>query len=109
LWSISEDYALIIDGIVGLGGHGALREEAAWLVREANIGEVPILSVDVPSGVEADTGRTFDPPSQTINPDLDLEEGQDPYLPSHVEATTTVTFGGLRYAHALSEACGEVE
>ncbi|HJE85567.1 MAG TPA: NAD(P)H-hydrate dehydratase, partial [Corynebacterium amycolatum] len=109
LWSISEDYALIIDGIVGLGGHGALREEAAWLVREANMGEVPILSVDVPSGVEADTGRTFDPPSQTINPDLDLEEGQDPYLPSHVEATTTVTFGGLRYAHALSEACGEVE
>ena len=109
LWSISEDYALIIDGIAGLGGHGALREEAAWLVREANIGEVPILSVDVPSGVEADTGRTFDPPSQTINPDLDLEEGQDPYLPSHVEATTTVTFGGLRYAHALSEACGEVE
>lgn len=109
LWSISEDYALIIDGIVGLGGHGALREEAAWLVREANMGEVPILSVDVPSGVEADTGRTFDSPSQTINPDLDLEEGQDPYLPSHVEATTTVTFGGLRYAHALSEACGEVE
>ena len=109
LWSISEDYALIIDGIVGLGGHGALREEAAWLVREANIGEVPILSVDVPSGVEADTGRTFDPPSQTINPDPDLEEGQDPYLPSHVEATTPVTFGGLRYAHALSEACGEVE
>lgn len=109
LWSISEDYALIIDGIVGLGGHGALREEAAWLVREAKMGEVPILSVDVPSGVEADTGRTFDPPFQTIKPDADLEEGQDPYLPSHVEATTTVTFGGLRYAHALSEACGEVE
>lgn len=97
--SIGEEYALIIDGIVGLGGHGALREEAAWLVREANLGEVPILSVDVPSGVEADTGRTFDPPGQTTNPDL----------PSHVKATTTVTFGGLRYAHALSEACGEVE
>ena len=109
LWSISEDYALIIDGIVGLGGHGALREEAAWLVREARLGKVPILAVDVPSGVEADTGRTFDPPAQTINPDPDLEEGRDPYLPSHVEATTTVTFGGLRYAHALSEACGEVE
>lgn len=109
LWSISEDYALIIDGIVGLGGHGALREEAAWLVREARLGKVPILAVDVPSGVEADTGRTFDPPAQTINPDPDLEEGQNPYLPSHVEATTTVTFGGLRYAHALSEACGEVE
>lgn len=109
LWSISEDYALIIDGIVGLGGHGALREEAAWLVREARLGKVPILAVDVPSGVEADTGRTFDPPAQTINPDPDLEERQNPYLPSHVEATTTVTFGGLRYAHALSEACGEVE
>lgn len=109
LWSISEDYALIIDGIVGLGGHGALREEAAWLVREARLGKVPILAVDVPSGVEADTGRTFDPPAQTINPDPDLEEGQNPYLPSHVEATTTVTFGGLRYAHSLSESCGTVE
>ena len=109
LWSISEDYALIIDGIVGLGGHGALREEAAWLVREARLGKVPILAVDVPSGVEADTGRTFDSPSQTLNPDPDLEEGQNPYLPSHVEATTTVTFGGLRYAHSLSESCGTVE
>ncbi|EEB63756.1 NAD(P)H-hydrate dehydratase [Corynebacterium amycolatum] len=109
LWSISEDYALIIDGIVGLGGHGALREEAAWLVREARFGKVPILAVDVPSGVEADTGRTFDSPSQTLNPDPDLEEGQKPYLPSHVEATTTVTFGGLRYAHSLSESCGTVE
>lgn len=109
LWSISEDYALIIDGIVGLGGHGALREEAAWLVREARLGKVPILAVDVPSGVEADTGRTFDPPAQTINPDPDLEERQNPYLPSHVEATTTVTFGGLRYAHSLSESCGTVE
>ncbi|MDO5030096.1 MAG: NAD(P)H-hydrate dehydratase [Corynebacterium sp.] len=109
LWAISDEYALIIDGIVGLGGHGALREEAAWLVREAHLGGVPMLAVDVPSGVEADTGRTFDPPEQTLNPDPDLPEGENPYLPSHVTAAVTVTFGGLRYAHALSEACGDVE
>ena len=44
-----------------------------------------ILAVDVPSGVDADTG----------------EAGE-----LHIPADVTVTFGGWRRAHALSPACG---
>ncbi|WP_460490525.1 NAD(P)H-hydrate epimerase, partial [Corynebacterium nasicanis] len=78
---------LIIDGILGIGGAGGLSPElGAWLQVAAER-EIPVLAVDVPSGVDADTGA----------------------LPAHhVTADVTVTFGGLRLAHALSNACGEV-
>ena len=108
VWNIGENYCLVIDGIVGIGGRGALREEAAWLVREAQIMEVPILAVDVPSGVAADTGQTYPGPENTLNADCDLPKNEDAYLPGHVTAAVTVTFGGLRIAHALSPDCGEV-
>ena len=44
---------LVVDGLVGIGGRGALREPAAALVRVAS---GPVLAVDLPSGVDADTG-----------------------------------------------------
>ncbi|WP_461016270.1 NAD(P)H-hydrate dehydratase [Streptomyces daliensis] len=48
---------LVVDGIVGIGGKGGLRPVAVELmdlVREAG---VPVVSVDLPSGVDADTGE----------------------------------------------------
>ncbi|WP_326688546.1 NAD(P)H-hydrate dehydratase [Streptomyces sp. NBC_01795] len=48
---------LVLDGIVGIGGKGGLRPaavELADLVREAG---VPVVAVDLPSGVDADTGE----------------------------------------------------
>ncbi|MQY16890.1 Bifunctional NAD(P)H-hydrate repair enzyme Nnr [Streptomyces sp. RB5] len=45
---------LILDGITGIGGKGGLRPDAAALVRAAS---APILAVDLPSGVDADTGE----------------------------------------------------
>jgi len=44
---------LVVDGLVGIGGRGALRESAAELVRRST---GPVLAVDLPSGVDADTG-----------------------------------------------------
>ncbi len=44
---------LVIDGLVGIGGRGALRAGALALVRAAH---GPVLAVDLPSGVDADTG-----------------------------------------------------
>ncbi len=44
---------LVVDGLVGIGGRGPLREAAADLVRRA---AGPVLAVDLPSGVDADTG-----------------------------------------------------
>lgn len=48
---------LLVDGITGIGGHGGLREEAATLVGEFTASGAPVLAVDLPSGVEADTGE----------------------------------------------------
>ena len=50
-----------VDGIVGIGGRGALREPAAWLAAVARETDVAVLAVDLPSGVDADTGAVTDP------------------------------------------------
>jgi ADP-dependent NAD(P)H-hydrate dehydratase / NAD(P)H-hydrate epimerase len=46
---------LVVDGILGIGGHGGLREPAASLVNDLPEGWV--VAVDVPSGVDASTGE----------------------------------------------------
>ncbi|MER7395881.1 NAD(P)H-hydrate dehydratase [Streptomyces sp. NPDC000151] len=46
---------LVVDGIVGIGGTGGLRPEAAELAEAARARTV--LAVDLPSGVNADTGE----------------------------------------------------
>ena len=48
---------LVLDGIVGIGGSGGLREDAVALVRAATAGSGLLVAVDVPSGVLADTGE----------------------------------------------------
>jgi hydroxyethylthiazole kinase-like uncharacterized protein yjeF len=48
---------LVIDGLVGIGGHGALREPAARLARLATVAADRTIAVDVPSGVNATTGE----------------------------------------------------
>lgn len=48
---------LALDGIVGIGGSGGLREPSAGAVRALVDGGVPIVAVDVPSGVDSDTGE----------------------------------------------------
>ncbi|MFF0723538.1 NAD(P)H-hydrate dehydratase [Streptomyces sp. NPDC004134] len=48
---------LVVDGIVGIGGSGGLRPAAAALMRVVRDTGAPVLAVDLPSGVEADTGE----------------------------------------------------
>ncbi|GAA1656236.1 bifunctional ADP-dependent NAD(P)H-hydrate dehydratase/NAD(P)H-hydrate epimerase [Nonomuraea maheshkhaliensis] len=48
---------LIIDGLVGIGASGALREPYARLAEAANAASGRIVAVDVPSGVDASTGQ----------------------------------------------------
>ncbi|GAA3244060.1 NAD(P)H-hydrate dehydratase [Nonomuraea helvata] len=52
-----EGADLIVDGLVGIGASGALREPYRELVEEANAVRGPIVAVDVPSGVDASSGR----------------------------------------------------
>jgi ADP-dependent NAD(P)H-hydrate dehydratase / NAD(P)H-hydrate epimerase len=48
---------LIIDGLLGIGGHGGLREPAASLAEEAAGARGLTVAVDLPSGIDADTGE----------------------------------------------------
>jgi len=48
---------LVLDGIVGIGGTGALRPAAVELVHRATAGPGLLVAVDLPSGVVADTGE----------------------------------------------------
>ncbi|MFJ9565325.1 NAD(P)H-hydrate dehydratase [Streptomyces fuscichromogenes] len=48
---------LVVDGIVGIGGKGGLRPEAAGLVAVVARSRAAVVAVDLPSGVEADTGE----------------------------------------------------
>ncbi len=52
---------LIIDAIIGYSLRGAPRGAAAVLIRAANAHDAPILSLDVPSGVDATTGTAHQP------------------------------------------------
>lgn len=60
--SSAEDVArvrnaqLIIDGIIGYGLTGPPKGTAAELIRWANAMGIPILALDVPSGIDATTG-----------------------------------------------------
>ncbi|MFI5996416.1 NAD(P)H-hydrate dehydratase [Streptomyces sp. NPDC051362] len=50
---------LIVDGIVGIGGKGGLRPDAARLAELADASRAAVVAVDLPSGVEADTGEVL--------------------------------------------------
>lgn len=79
---------VVVDGIVGLSARGSLRPTAAELVRRV---EVPVVAVDLPSGVDPVTGAVEGPA---------------------VSADLTVTFGGRKPCHVLGEGAvrsGEVE
>lgn len=49
--------ALVLDGIVGIGGRGGLRPEAAALAAQATTSAALVVAVDVPSGVDAGSGE----------------------------------------------------
>jgi NAD(P)H-hydrate epimerase len=48
---------VLIDGFLGYSAHGAPREALAKLIDTANGSRVPILAVDLPSGIDPDTGE----------------------------------------------------
>jgi hydroxyethylthiazole kinase-like uncharacterized protein yjeF len=63
---------LIVDGLLGIGARGPLRDSLVGLVRAANAAAAPILAVDVPSGVDPDTGEV---PGEAIRAALTLCPG----------------------------------
>ena len=69
---------LIIDGLLGIGGRGGLREpfaRAAAAERARRDADATVVAVDLPSGIDADTGAVDGPA---------------------VRADVTVTFGAIK-------------
>jgi len=58
---LQKQTALIVDGLVGYGLKGAPRGRIRDIIHWANSCETPILSLDIPSGVDSTTGEVFDP------------------------------------------------
>ncbi|MGW8365000.1 NAD(P)H-hydrate dehydratase [Streptomyces wedmorensis] len=48
---------LVLDGITGIGGRGGLRPDAVPVARAARGSGAVVVAVDLPSGVDADTGE----------------------------------------------------
>ena len=57
LKAIIQDADLVVDALFGTGFEGIPREPLASLIRLVNESGNPVLAVDIPSGLEADTGR----------------------------------------------------
>ncbi len=53
--------ALVVDGLIGYSLNGAPGRNHAELIRWANGVDAPVLSIDLPSGIDATTGEVFEP------------------------------------------------
>lgn len=85
-----SDADIIIDGLYGFGFHGAVSEYIGVLIQLANQSRAPIIALDIPSGVECDTGAVHG---------------------ACIRADYTVTFTVPKPGHILypgREFCGEV-
>ena len=85
--SVSPTTDLVIDGVVGISGSGPLRPAAAEVFASVDDAGIPVVAVDIPSGIDVATGAITGPA---------------------VHAALTVTFGGLKPVHALGD-CGRVK
>jgi NAD(P)H-hydrate epimerase len=83
-------FDVVVDALFGTGFRGAPRPEAAEMIGRINASGVPVVAVDLPSGVDASTGRV---------------EG------AVVDADLTVTFHGRKVGHVVAPGrfhCGRV-
>ncbi len=83
---VAKTTDLVIDGVVGISGSGPLRPNAAEVFAAVDDAAIPVVAVDIPSGIDVATGAITGPA---------------------VHAALTVTFGGLKPVHALAD-CGRV-
>lgn len=57
-WSRQADAEWVVDALLGTGSHGAPRAPLDQVIQGLNDLAKPILSVDLPSGLDCDTGAT---------------------------------------------------
>jgi NAD(P)H-hydrate epimerase len=85
-----DEAGLIIDALFGSGLTRDLGEDAAGIVARANLSGKPVLAVDLPSGLDSDTGRVRG---------------------AAIKAAATVTFAAMKPCHVLMpgrDMCGSI-
>jgi NAD(P)H-hydrate epimerase len=81
---------VIVDGLLGTGTSGEVRESLKPIIRACNEASAPVLALDVPSGLCANTGRPLGPV---------------------IKAELTLTFIALKkglFTGAAAEYCGDI-
>ena len=87
---------LIVDALLGTGLSGDVREPYLSLIRLINAGDKPVLSVDIPSGLDANTGKVLRAAVRAartatfVLPKLGFTRGEGP---KHVGEVTVVDIG----------------
>jgi len=61
------EFDLVVDALGGTGIRGALRGDAASAVEHVNAADRPVVAVDIPTGLDCDTGQA---PHPTVRADL---------------------------------------
>jgi NAD(P)H-hydrate epimerase len=80
---LAREADLIVDALLGTGLSGEVREPYLALIRLINAEDKPVLAVDIPSGLDANTGCV---------------------LRAAVRATRTATFAGPKLGFTLADA-----
>lgn len=75
-----DDASVVVDALLGTGTRGPVRGGAAEAIRAINSASRPVVAVDIPSGVDSDTGQV---------------------LGRAVQALATVTFAFAKRGHYL--------
>lgn len=78
--SLLKEYDVVVDAIFGTGLKGEVTGEYAKVIDSVNNANTYVVSVDIPSGVDADTGKV---------------------LGTAVKANLTVTFGAPKVGHLI--------
>ncbi|MEK6943757.1 MAG: NAD(P)H-hydrate epimerase [Nanoarchaeota archaeon] len=76
-----DAYDIIVDAILGIGIKGRLNKEISAIIDDINGSKAAKVSVDIPTGIDPDTGETVD---KYINADLivtfhDMKQGLDQF------------------------------
>ena len=107
---------LVVDGVAGLSGRAGWRAEVADFARACVAAGVPVVAVDLPSGIPADppftalTAAGEQPEPVPVPAAARSVTGNG--LATHFAACLTVTFGGRKLCHAIEparSACGRIE
>ena len=77
---------MVVDGIFGTGLKGQLKDEYKILIKSINALNYPVLAVDIPSGLDCDTGKV---------------------LGAAIRAKYTVTFAAVKRGFTLTESISE--